>query len=162
MNVFILDDDQKRAAQFHTDRHCVKMILETAQLLCSAHHMSNSKLDIPYRLSHKNHPCSIWTRTSLSNYLWLANLGIALSHEYTYRYGKTHKSSLVVKWALDNIPNIPDSELTPFAQAMPEKYKSNDAIQAYRNYYTGEKKHLFKWKKRNTPYWIMGNALEEK
>ena len=68
MNIFVLDLDVKKCAEYHVDKHVVKMILESAQLLCGVHHIvSPDNVNIPYKLSHKNHPCSIWTRKSLSN-----------------------------------------------------------------------------------------------
>ena len=88
MNIFYLDHDLKKCAEYHVDRHCTKMIIEYAQLLSSAHWMSGG--EAPYKLVHKNHPCSIWTRESIDNYRWLCELGIELSKEYTYRYGKFH------------------------------------------------------------------------
>ena len=78
------------------------MILESSQLLCGVHWLSGS--EAPYKLSHRNHPCSIWTRKSLSNYLWLCELGLELCNEYTRRYGKTHKTKQILEWCLDNKP----------------------------------------------------------
>ena len=65
MNIFVLDNDPFKAAEYQCDKHVVKMVLETAQLLCSAHETA------PYKRTHYNHPCAIWTRSSLSNYMWL-------------------------------------------------------------------------------------------
>ena len=73
MNIFILDEDPKKCAEYHNDKHVVKMILESAQLLCGVHHMVESGLDVPYGLSHKNHPCSIWARECIENYVWLCD-----------------------------------------------------------------------------------------
>ena len=112
MNIFLLDTDTKKCAQYHCDKHVVKMILETAQLLCGVHHMTNQITEAPYKLSHRNHPCSIWARESLSNYLYLCELGLELCKEYTYRYGKRHKSQDVIEWCLINKPNIADKEFT--------------------------------------------------
>lgn len=95
MNIFVLDRDVKKCAIYHNDKHVVKMILESAQLLCGVHHMTESNInDIPYKLSHKNHPCSIWAREDISNYLWLCELGLELCKEYTYRYGRRHKATV--------------------------------------------------------------------
>jgi hypothetical protein len=70
MNIFFLDENPTLSAKYHVDKHVVKMILETAQLLCSVHHVTDQVTDqVPYKLSHKNHPCAIWARESLSNYL---------------------------------------------------------------------------------------------
>ena len=86
MNIFFLDFNTQKCAQYHCDKHVVKMILETAQLLCGVHHMIPQVTpQVPYKLSHKNHPCAIWTRDSLSNYLYLCDLGLELCKEYTYR-----------------------------------------------------------------------------
>jgi hypothetical protein len=152
MNIFFLDFDVKKCAEYHCDKHVVKMILETAQLLCSAHHVTGSTA--PYKLSHKNHPCSIWVRESLSNYLYLCELGLALGEEYTYRYGKKHKSIEVIEWCLSNRPNIHDVDFTTPPLAMGDEYKiGNDVIESYRNYYKGAKSGIVSWKNREVPKW---------
>ena len=177
MNIFILDENIKQSAEYHVDKHVVKMPLETAQLLCTTHWISKyighatdrfitkDELAIlreakkteprpfPYLPVMPNHPCTIWVRSSMQNYMYLLVLGIALGKEYTYRYGKTHKS---VEEVIKKLPNIdlPDRGLTPFAQAMPDEYKNGDAIQAYRKYYLQDKYNLFAWKNREVPEWI--------
>lgn len=153
MNIFFLDYDPKKCAEYHVDKHVVKMILETAQLLCGANWMSGS--EAPYKLSHKNHPCSIWVRKSLSNYLYLCELGLELGEEYTYRYGKKHKSVDVIEWCLINKPNIPDIGFTEPAMAMPDEYKVKCVIESYRNYYRGAKSDFATWKNRTTPHWFL-------
>ena len=155
MNIFILDKDVKKCAQYHCDKHVVKMILETAQLLCGVHHMTNPVNEhVPYKLSHKNHPCAIWARESYTNYLYLCELGLALCDEYTYRYGKRHKSMEVILWCIGNRPNIADKGLTEFAKAMPEEYKVKSAVESYRNYYRGAKSGFASWKNRDIPKWF--------
>ena len=156
MNIFVLDWDVKKCAMYHNDKHVVKMILETAQLLCGVHHMTESPTeDVPYKLSHKNHPCSIWARESMDNYLWLCELGMELCAEYTFRYGKRHKSQQVIEWCIDNRPNIPEEGFTVPAKAMPDQYKVEDVVQSYRNYYLGEKKSFSNWKNRSIPSWFL-------
>ena len=92
------------------------MILESAQLLCGVFiiWLSQTYVNVPYKLSHKNHPCSIWARENISNYLWLCELGLELCKEYTYRYGRRHKSQDVIEWCIEkpsltflkvNLPN---------------------------------------------------------
>ena len=153
MNIFVLDWDIKQCAKDHCDKHCVKMILETAQLLCGVHWLSGN--DAPYKLSHRNHPCSIWTRKSLSNYLWLCELGLELCNEYTYRYGKRHKSQDIIEWCLLNAPKLATKgDLTPFALAMPDECKVGDAVASYRVYYMVEKRGMAVWKNRETPEWF--------
>ena len=155
MNIFFLDEDPTMSAQYHVDKHVVKMILETAQLLCGVHHATApDNTYVPYKLSHKNHPCSIWARTSLSNYLYLCELGLELCKEYTYRYGKRHKSQDVIEWCLINKPNVPDVEFTEPAKAMPDEYKVGDVVQSYRNYYMGAKSGFATWKNREKPFWF--------
>jgi hypothetical protein len=155
MNIFILDTDTKKCAKDHVDRHVTKMCVEYAQLLCSAHWCTESKLDIPYKLSHKNHPCSIWTRDCIENYLWLCGLGMDLCEEYTNRYGKKHKSQLVIEWCLLNPPNlVTNGDLTPQPKAMPDEYKVDDVVESYRNYYRGGKKNILVWKNGHKPEWL--------
>ena len=155
MNIFLLDTDTRKCAQYHCDKHVVKMILETAQLLCGVHHMTDQVTDqVPYKLSHKNHPCAIWSRESLSNYLYLCDLGLELCREYTYRYGKRHKSQDVIEWCVTNKPNICDKEFTEPALAMPNEYKVDSVVESYRNYYIGEKSKIAVWKNREIPEWF--------
>lgn len=152
MNIFFLDYDVKKCAEYHVDKHVVKMILETAQLLCSAHWVTGS--EAPYKLSHKNHPCSIWVRASLSNYLYLCELGLELGNEYTYRYGKKHKSVEILEWCVANKPKIVDIGFTEPPKAMPNEYKVDCVIKSYRNYYRGAKVNFATWKHRNIPDWF--------
>ena len=162
MNIFFLDYDVQKCAKYHVDKHVVKMILETAQLLCGVHHATDqlSTDQVPYKLSHKNHPCSIWTRESLSNYLYLCELGLELSKEYTYRYGKRHKSQDVIEWCLINKPNIKDIGFTNPPMAMPDEYKVNSVTESYRNYYIGEKSGFANWKNREKPFWFEKKSLD--
>ena len=147
------------AARQMCDRHVVKMLLETAQLLCSPYPAGEA----PYKRTHYNHPCSKWIREGTANYWWLIQHGVALGAEYTWRYNKTHKSYEVISWSIDMFHTldklgIPQTEeLTPFPQCMPEQYKiPNDPVQAYKNYYIGEKKKFAKWNKgRTQPAWFI-------
>ena len=158
MNIFFLDFDTKKCAQYHCDKHVVKMILETAQLLCGAHWVIGN--EAPYKLSHKNHPCAIWTRTSLSNYIYLCDLGLELCKEYTYRYGKRHKSQDVIEWCLINKPNIHDVDFTSPPLAMGDEFKiENNVIESYRNYYREGKKLIVSWKNRVIPSWFQTNEV---
>jgi hypothetical protein len=159
MNIFFLDYDVKKCAQYHVDKHVVKMILETAQLLCGVHWVTESAYLIPYKLSHKNHPCSIWARKSLPNYLYLCELGLALCEEYTYRYEKRHKSQDVIEWCLIYKPNIPDIGFTEPAKAMPDEFKVKSVVQSYRNYYMGAKSGFAVWKNREIPFWFEEKVL---
>lgn len=157
MNIFLLDENLEKSAEYHNNSHTVKMITEQNQLLSSVHWMNDSQA--PYKLTHKNHPCAIWARESLDNYLWLCHSTLALCKEYTFRYQKIHKGEEVANWHLNNLPNILKKGLTDFPQAMPEECKVKDnPIKAYRTYYILHKSHLAKWKNRNIPEWyVIGN-----
>lgn len=152
MNIFVLDSNIKQCAEYHTDKHIIKMILESAQMLSTACRLSG--IDAGYKTTHKNHPCTKWVRESLSNWLWLRLLTKELNNEYRYRYDKSvnHKSYDVILSL--PLPNIPDKGLTQFPQAMPNEYKNNNPIKAYRKYYIGEKQHFANWTKREPPFWF--------
>jgi hypothetical protein len=145
-----LDRNPEIAAKYHCDKH-MKMVLESAQLLCTAHKCFG--LNAPYRQTHVNHPCAKWVRESLENYKWLQKLAVHLCHEYTKRYGRIHKCQAVIEWAGENFPPLPPGNLTEFAQAMPEQYRGSDAVEAYRKYYIGDKSRFAKWKMGNIPEW---------
>jgi hypothetical protein len=169
MNIFFLSYDPYECAIMHCSKHVIKMILESVQMLCAAHHVTDPKHERyypPYKLAHKNHPCTIWVRTSVSNYIWLCELAIELCKEYTFRYGKIHKSQQYADELMYILPDIQDLGLTEPAQAMPEQYKcKGDAIQAYKNYYLGDKTRMLTWKgkygNREEPIWYI-NFVKEK
>jgi len=153
MNIFILDSDPVKATQYHSDKHCIKMILETAQLLCGVHWISGS--NTPFKLTHKNHPCSVWARECLENYIWLSELGISLCNEYTYRYNKIHKSQSIIELCINNTPNIKiNGNMTPFIKAMPNECKIGNTINSYRIYYMTHKRKFASWKNREIPEWF--------
>lgn len=144
MNIFALDLNPKICAQYHCDKHVVKMILEHVQMMSTVTGKG-------YKPTHKNHPCTKWVSESLANYMWLMELTKELNAEWQYRFGhiRNHKS-FDVMMSLPT-PNLPDIGMTEFAQAMPEQYRSQDSIQAYRNYYKYEKSSLLKYTKRERP-----------
>jgi hypothetical protein len=179
MNIFYLHPDPKTCAEYHVDKHCVKMILETAQLLSTAHRvldgveakiydptknkevkrhwLSDNRETILYNATHINHPSAVWARQNRENYYWLWTLLKALCTEYTYRYGKVHKcesSGLVesLKWFPNNLPHGEFTQPTP---AMPDQYKvPGNSVKSYHNYYNGEKQRMFSWKQRSVPDFI--------
>lgn len=153
MNIFVLDNCPIQSAKWHVDKHVIKQILEGCQLLCTTYQLQN--IPAPYKKTHANHPCAIWTRTSYDNFMWTVKYVYGLCDEYTERYIKTHKSLQIAWWCEDNVDRLtfPKTGLTPFALAMPDIHKVNDPIQSYRNYYKDGKSHLHNWK-RNKPDWI--------
>lgn len=153
MNIFVLDYNPEIAATYQKDKHVIKMILETAQLLCSVSWKYN--FPAPYEVTHKNHPCTLWAGESEDNWNWLVAHGLALSAEYTKRYNKIHKSELIIRQMKDYGGHSTVKGLTPFAQAMPDEYKCSDAVEAYRKYYIGKKLERATWKYPATkPEWI--------
>lgn len=160
MNIFVVDKDPVIAARNLCDKHVIKMIVEGCQMLSTVHWQYSSQvlyageLEL-YKKSFQNHPCTLWAGDSFSNYMWLARHTFELSQEYTVRYGKIHKAHAMTCDFMNYIPmRIPDIGLTQFAQAMPDKYKNQDAVVAYRNYYIHEKAKFAKWKNTNPPVWF--------
>ena len=163
MNIFYLDRSPSIAAEMACDKHVVKMILESAQMLSTAHRVLDGdkyaeKMGL-YKLAHKNHPSTIWVRSSELNYRWLWEHYVALMDEYTYRYGKTHATSRL-RGALDKTPkNMPPIQLTDTftapPQCMPDYCKGEDTVLAYQNYYILEKSGFAKWTKRETPVFFV-------
>lgn len=153
MNIFFLDHDIQLAARYAVDKHTVKMPLEYAQLLSTAHHEHNSPLATQvYKVSHKNHPCAVWTRSCKEAYDMVYELFVATSAEYAHRYGKVHKSFRELGDILANNP-CPDAPLSKPPQCMPDEYKADDVVEAYRNYYRGDKRAMASWTKRFIPEW---------
>ena len=146
MNLFYLNHDPKIAAANHYDKHKVKMILEAAQMLCTAHHALGEQHGydtsyVPYKKAHLNHPSTVWVRSSAEHYVWTCDYMIALSNEYTKRYNKIHMSVHKLSNILYNLPDhIPHNGFVEPPQCMPDEYKvENDAVSAYWNYYENEK-----------------------
>ena len=140
MNIFYLDEDPEVAAIVQYNKHVVKMILESAQMLCTAHHELLDEPDVPYKPAHVNHPSTIWCRQNTRHYFWLYEHMLALGHEYTNRYGKEHLSIIKCIKPLEQHPeNIPHEPFEQPPQCMPDEYKDECSVKAYWNYYIGEK-----------------------
>lgn len=162
MNIFYLSENTEECAKFHCDKHVVKMILEYSQLLSTAHRVldgtTNTLPDVRdevlYKATHVNHPSAIWVRKAEANYQWLYNLLLDLHLEYKYRYNKVHRSSRLLLYLTHSPIKIPNIQFTQPDLAMPEEYKSNNAIVAYRKYYAMAKQHLHNWKNREVPEWL--------
>ena len=182
MNIFILDNDPVIAAQEQCDKHVVKMIVESAQMLSTVHRMldgvmkrrpsksgamlqywklNDQRENILYKACHFNHPSTVWTRESKANYQWHYQHFIALCDEYTYRYGKVHSTDTKLRIALQQIPtNIPEKHMTPFKLAMGSNPECmlEDAVESYRRFYeTKQKRFTMVWTKRPVPKWF--NAI---
>jgi hypothetical protein len=186
MNLFILHEDPVIAAQMQCDKHVPKMIVESGQMLSTAHRVLDGILDrrpsksgktrvrywdlylgrddlegelLLYKAVHVGHPCTQWTMRTSANYDWHYEHFIALAQEYTYRYGKDHKTAVDLGAALYNKPdNLPPGPLTPFELAMganPECMIKGDPVQSYRLFYqTKQERFKMVWTKRNRPEWF--------
>jgi hypothetical protein len=179
MNIFYLSTDARQAAQWMVDKHVVKMILESAQLLSTAHRvldgvesvgksptgrkqktwtLGDARDSVLYKATHINHPSAIWTRKSVENYNWLVDHFYALGDEYTYRYGKTHKSFTGdLAYMLQSPPkNLTEYDMTVMPSAMADEFVvDEDPIINYRNYYKIGKARMHSWKNRQPPEWII-------
>lgn len=162
MNVFFLDTDPTTAAQWQCDRHVVKMILESAQLLSTAHRELDGdewadEVGL-YKSTHKNHPSAVWARQSTRNYRWLYLHFLALCDEYRYRYGKDHKTWTKLHGVLGEFPDaMSAANWSDPPQCMPDEYKHANSVQAYRNYYRLDKasNDWFCYNKgRCAPWWL--------
>lgn len=140
MNIFYLDKCPKISAKYQYNKHVVKMILESAQMLCTAHHELLHDPLVPYKKAHTNHPSTIWARGSLSQYFWLYEHMLALGEEYTKRYNKVHATITKCLQPLSLAPiNISEKTFSQPPQCMPDQYKDKCSIKAYWNYYIAEK-----------------------
>ena len=163
MNIFILDESPILAAQWQHDRHVVKMILESAQMLSCAFQTEYTGFTMPdgslprfYKLTHQNHPCNLWLRESFNNVIWLQFHFDALIAEYHKRFRKIHACD-AMRWDFGNVVAHQlgfkrwidckrsgkaferASAHTPFPLAMPDSYKSDNTVASYRAYYRAEK-----------------------
>ena len=160
MNIFYLDKDPRLCAQYHTDKHVVKMILESAQLLCTAVNTLAGEQVTPYKSPYVNHHCSVWVRESFANWNYVWNLMYALDLERQFRYKHTKEHKIIT--ALNGVDMyflaqslVPRIGLTTPALAMPAHCKiSSDPVECYREYYRKEKVALHKWTGRDKPYWL--------
>lgn len=179
MNIFVLDLDPKKCAEYHCNSHIVKMITEHNQILGSIAYTARGtqrKRDItpefitkyfkgfprkdednkprPYGIGYTNHPCTKWAAASIQNYMWLCNLTLRMCDEYTHRYGRKHAGEDICRWYYSNMPgSLPMLQMTTFAQAMPDDCKDLDVVKAYRNYYINHKARFAKWPDNRVPEW---------
>ena len=184
MNIFILDKNPKVAARLQCDKHVVKMIVESAQMLSTAHRMldgtetrrksksgktmskywelSDVRESVLYKAVHMGHPCTVWTMICDNNYMWHYDHFLELCREYTYRYGKVHLTDTLLRTALasppKNIKNGYKYATTQFPLAMkanPECMIEGDPVQSYQKFYqTKQDRFSMVWTKRKVPEWF--------
>jgi hypothetical protein len=153
MNIFFLHKDPKIAACMQCDKHVVKMVLETAQMLSTAARAQG--YDMGYKSAYPNHPMTLWVNESPHNYTWAAIHGLELAHEYTRRYKKRHKSQDIIEPLWDLKKGISTKCTTP-PLCMPDEYKTENYVQSYRNYYYFEKKSFAKYTNSVIPTFMKG------
>ncbi len=189
MNIFVLDENPIEAARMHCDKHCNKMIVEHAQMLTTAYYSTlgiSRKKEIPekqefvnemfrgwprrntdgtewhYAITHVNHPCTIWTRESISNFNWLLDCTDALCSEFERRWKHPHSIKKIVNWMRQNPPKLPLLGFTSFAQAMPECFRGVNPIEAYRKYYGMKTTYMkVEWRYTETPNWWTDELIRE-
>lgn len=161
----------------HLDKHAVKMIIEYAQLLSTAHRvldgsectvisasgrkkkvwkLSDGDLDSSiYAATHINHPSAKWVRHSRENYEWLYSMWSCLLDEYTHRYGKVHKTGRLAEHLGVPPTSIESKGFSPPWRAMPDDVKiGDDSLLSYRNYYITYKHKMARWTNRQMPEWF--------
>ena len=153
MNIFHLHKDPKICAEYHCDKHVVKMILETAQMLSTAYRRNFGDNDDLYKTAYPKHPMTIWVGDSGGNFNWSMRLLDQLLYQYTMRYNKVHKTIRIYESLLGKHTRWQcwKTEFTPPPQCMPDEYKHKDYITAYKQYYIGEKKRFAKYTGVDTP-----------
>lgn len=160
VNIFAVNECPVKSARDLCDQHIVKMPLESAQMVCT--NLALLGLKHQYKPCFQNHPCTIWARQSSENLSWLLSHGLALCYTYTIRFGKMHKCQSVLQSAsktlhnafLEGLVSFPTKGLTKFAQAMPDQFKCEDSVTAYRNYYKGAKLAFARWRYGGKPAWL--------
>jgi len=173
MNIFVLDSDAWISGQMVSDRHSVKMPLETAQMLCTGlieHGVLNTPdaTKVPYKATHKNHPSTVWARENREQFEWLGWHGLSLCNTYQQRYGRKHKCEAVIKECIKLSYHIPEGDFQLPPQCMGDEYKvEGDTVAAYQNYYLNGKQYMNKgtgpqWNKGvSAPQWWTNGLLKK-
>ena len=160
MNLFYLHRDPVEAARLQCDRHVVKMILETAQMLSTAH-LELDGQQVAYKSTHKNHPSTVWVRSSAAAYEWAFAHMMALGAEYTRRYGKVHKTIREHADMLEMCPSglaaTGGDAFTEPPQCMYDECKRDDTVLAYLTYYNAK---ADEWAAKGSPMKWYGSTAE--
>lgn len=189
MNIFVLDENPTIAAEMHCDKHVPKMIVEHTQMLAAAYystlgisrkkeiaHKQNlvNKLfqgfprkksdgsDWPYAITHVNHPCTVWTRSSIDNWNWLIECTDALCTEFNKRWKHPHSVKAIINWMRQNPPTLPSIGQTQFGVAVPDCFRTGNATESYKKYYATKTSYMkVEWKYSNKPCWFSDKLINE-
>ena len=161
MNIFYVDENPYTAAVMLSDVHIVKMILETAQMLSTAHRLTQKSVpEVLYKTTHKNHPSAVWIRSSRDHYIWAYRHFAQLSMEYTRRYARTHLTWKKLSKHLRSIPKLPKEGFTAPPMCMPDEFKIGKPVDSYRWYYTSKSRSMNRtmtWTNATQPQWFGEN-----
>lgn len=189
MNIFVLDEEPTIAAVMHCDKHCNKMIVEHTQMMSAAYYSTidiyskkesykkqeevsrifkgwprknKQGLDWPYSITHVNHPCTIWTRSSIENFNWVLSCTEALCQQFELRWKHEHSIKNIVKWMKANPPKLPSGGLTSFAKAVPDCLKALDPVEGYRRCYALKTLTMkVEWQFTEKPNWWSDSFINE-
>ena len=167
MNIFFLSLIPVEIANMSCDQHVVKIQLEICQMLYTAWYFSGEEEIIHacapfikdgtrrgYRPAHKKHPMTMWIGSNLENYMYACKIGIALTLEYTRRYGKIHTCARHLEWLYHNHPSHFEERKSETAyysregipECMPEEYRRESIVEAYQIYYMMDKMSFARYK----------------
>lgn len=161
VNIFYLDTNPECAARYQCDKHVVKMVLESAQIMCAVLHRYGISFTGIYKPTHTNHPSVRWAGDSQLNYSWLAQHAVYLCLEYQRRYNRKHKSQYVIAKCIDWLDRIPNGPFTEPPQCMPEKYHDENTVDAYRRYYFFEKSRIASYTNTELPFFMEADYWAE-
>jgi len=99
---------------------------------------------------------TLWVGESLANYMWTMDLFGHLLNQYRLRYhNKIHKTGRILNNLICLNEKIKDKfNVKTFTQpplCMPDEYRCDDYVQAYRNYYIGDKKRFARYTSVDVP-----------
>ena len=163
MNIFAVNDDPRIAALELPDKLIPKMIVESAQMLSTAHRVldgdAGADAKLLYKKAYENHPSCVWVREDAMNYWWLWMHALTLCAEYKWRFvgdttsTKTHKTEFVIHQLQDLPLNIPANKdtnwevLQDLPLCMPDQYKQGSdhriyAMESYQQFVTQDKPYM--------------------
>jgi hypothetical protein len=151
MNIFALSEEPGLAAQAHTDKHVVKMITESAQIMSTVLIGLGVEDERLYKETHQHHPCVRWAATNKENFFWLHSLLFELIKEYDYRWPanaglKFLRAREIADASLSYLHLLPLGQRTPFAL--------HGTVAGYRRHYVANKLKSACWTRREPPKWI--------